>query len=176
MDWLCPKSSLTAAGGGLVLLGSQGPVSAPCARSRAAVRCWGALLGAGRGGNASPILVCFFLPSSGRIWELESPLKLSQKVPWYNLIAQSRINEAFASFFFPPHRFYLPFGIILPLAVAFPHIQPGIFHVEGITYVSLITHGSLGVPAPRIAQLKGSKKKKNPKDEYPVNFLENNSE
>lgn len=60
----------------------------------------------------------------------------------------------------PPHRFYLPFGIILPLAVAFPHIQPGIFHVEGITYVSLITHGSLGVPAPRIAQLKGSKKKK----------------
>lgn len=79
--------------------------------------------------------------------------------------------------FFCPHRFYLPFGIILPLAVALPQIQPRIFHVEGITYVSLKTHGSLGVSDPCNAELKGrKKKKKNPKDGYPVNFLENNSE
>lgn len=141
---------------------TRGPVSAPPrARGRAAVRCWGALLGAGRGGNASPILLCFLLPSSGRIWELKSPLKLSQKVPWCNLIAQSHTNEALASFFFfCPHRFYLPFGIILPLAVALPQIQPRIFHVEGITYVSLKTHGSLGVSDPCNAELKGRKKKK----------------
>lgn len=75
-----------------------------------------------------------------------------------------------------PPPIYLPFGVIFPLAVGFPQIQPRISHVEGITYVSFITHGSLDVSAPCNAQLKGSKKKKIPEDEYPVNLLENNSE
>lgn len=126
---------------------------APWARSRAAARCRDAP-GAGGGANASPILVWFLLPSSGRIRELKSPLKLPQKVARCNLRAHcSRLV-------FCPHRFYLPFGVIFPLAVGFPQIQPRISHVEGITYVSFITHGSLDVSAPCNAQLKGSKKKK----------------